>query len=82
MAVSCAQPQNILVRDMGPDAAYEESVGQIPPQGGLQADGTESMEGAGRRPSLTPYGGCNDRGGVVRVGDIHLLSPEHSSTIY
>ena len=75
MAVSCAQPQNILVRDMGPDAAYEESVGQIPSQGGLQADGIEAVEGAGRRLILPPYGGCNVGGGVARVGDIHILSP-------
>ena len=33
---------------MGPDAAYEEGVGQIPPQGGPQADGTATPEGAGR----------------------------------
>ena len=44
----------IQVRDMGPDAAYEEVVGHIPPQGGPQADRTAAVEGAGRRLGLTP----------------------------
>ena len=39
----------IWVRDMGPDAAYEEGVGRIPPLCGLQADGTAAMQGAGLR---------------------------------
>ena len=30
---------DIWVRYMVPDAAYEEGVGRIPPQGGPQADG-------------------------------------------
>ena len=73
---------DIWVRDMGPDAAYEECVGHIPPQGGPQADGTSAVEGAVQRLGLPPYGGCNVGGRVAGVGDLCLLSPEHSSAIY
>ena len=65
----------VRVRDMGPDAAYEEGIGRIPPQGCLQSDGTEAMEGAGQRLDLPPYGGCDGGGGVAGVGDLRLLSP-------
>ena len=33
----------IWVRDMGPDAAYEEGVGRIPPQDGPQDFGTAAV---------------------------------------
>ena len=36
---------DIRVRDMSTDAAYEEGVGQISPQGGPQADGMATTEG-------------------------------------
>ena len=65
----------IRIRDMGPDAAYEEGIGRIPPQGGPQADGTAAVEGAVQRLGLTPYGGCNGRGEVAGVGDLRLPSP-------
>ena len=39
---------------MGPDAAHEEDVGRIPPQGGLQPDGVATAEGAGWRLGLPP----------------------------
>ena len=58
---------------MIPDAAIEEGVGRIPPQGGLQADGTEAMEGAVRRLSLPPYGGFDGGARVAGVGDLRLL---------
>ena len=67
---------------MGPDAAYEEGIWRIPPQGGPPADGTAALEGEGRRLGLPPYGGCDGGGGVAGVGDLRLLSPEHSSAIY
>ena len=38
----------IRVREMGTDVAYEESFGGIPPQGGTQAYGKATAEGAGR----------------------------------
>ena len=72
----------VRVRDMGPDAAYEEGIGRIPPQSVPQADGTAAVEGAGKRLGLPPYGGCDGGGGVAGVGDLRLLSPEHSSAIY
>ena len=67
---------------MGPDAAYEEGVGRIPPQGGPQADGTEAAEGTGHRLGLTLYGGCDVGGRIIGVGDLSISSPEHSSAIY
>ena len=72
----------IQVKDMGPDASYEEGIGRIPPQGGPQADGTASVEGVGQTLVLNPYGGCNGGGGVTGVGDLRLPSPDHSSAIY
>ena len=44
----------IRVRDMGPDTAHEEGVGQIPPLGGPQVDRTAKAEGVGRRLGLPP----------------------------
>ena len=67
---------------MSTDAAYEEGIGRIPPQGCLQTDGMAVMEGAVRRLGLPPYGGCEGGGGVAGVGDLRLPSPEHSRAIY
>ena len=39
---------------MGPDAAHEEGVGRIPPQGGPQDYGSGTVEGKIRRLGL-PY---------------------------
>ena len=50
---------------MSPDAAYEEGVGHIPPQGGPQDDGTATAEGSVRRLVLPPYGGCDGGSGVA-----------------
>ena len=72
----------VQVIDMGPDAAHEEGIGRIPPQGGPQADGAETAEGVGWRLVLPPARGC-DGGGVFEGGrDLRLLPPEHSSAIY
>ena len=73
---------SIQVRDMGPDAAHEYDVGRIPPQGGLQADGAATTEGAGLRLDLPPTGGCDVGGVFAGGGDLRLLPPEHSSAIY
>ena len=59
----------VRVRDMGTDAAHKEGVGRIPLQGGLQADGADTTEGAGRRLGLTPAGGCHGIGRFSRGGD-------------
>ena len=72
----------IRVRDMVPEAAYEYGVGRITPQGGLQADRTSAVDGAGQSLGLPPYGGLYGADGVAGVGDLSLLSPEHSSAIY
>ena len=52
---------DVWVRDMGPDTVYEECVGWIPPQGGPQADGAATNDGAVRRLGLTPAGGLYGR---------------------
>ena len=72
----------IWVREMSTDAAYEEGVGQIPSQGGPQADGMETAEGLVRRLVLPTYGGRDGGSGVAGGGDLRLRPPEHSSAIY
>ena len=47
----------VWVRDMDPDAAHEESIGWIPPQGDPQADGETNAEGAVQRMGLPPTEG-------------------------
>ena len=59
---------DIWVRDVGSDTAHEEGVGRIPPQGGPQADGTETAEGVGRRLVFSPSGICDGGGGFVGGG--------------
>ena len=66
---------------MIPDAAYEEGVGRIPPQGGPKVDRTATTEVLVRRMVLPPYGGCNGGIGVAGDGDLRLRPPEHSSAI-
>ena len=60
---------------MGPEAAHEEGVGKIPPQGGLQADGVATVEGVGRRLGLPPSGRYNNRGGLTIGGELCLPPP-------
>ena len=67
---------------MSPDAAYEEGVGQIPPQGGPQAEREATAEGAGWSLVLPPSGGCNGGGGFAGGGDLRLPLSEHSCAIY
>ena len=66
---------DIQVIYMGPDAMSEEGVGRISPQGGLQADGTATVEGAGRRLVLPPAVGCDGGGGFAGGGYLRLLIP-------
>ena len=42
---------------MGPDAAHEEGVGRIPPQGRPKSGGEATTEGKGRRMGLPLTGG-------------------------
>ena len=56
----------IRVKDMGPDAAYGESVGRIPPQGDLQDYRKTTVEGEGLGLGLSPSGRCD--GGVGFAG--------------
>ena len=67
---------------MGSDAAYEEGVGQIPQQGGPQADSRATTKRAVRRLSLPPAELFNGGGGIAGGGYLRLPSPEHSSAIY
>ena len=50
---------------MSPDAAYEEGVGQISPQGGPQDDGKATTEGLVHRLGLPTSGGCDGGSGVA-----------------
>ena len=50
---------------MGTDAKYEEDVGQIPPQGGPQADKEATTDRTVRKVGLLPTEGCDDRGGLT-----------------
>ena len=67
---------------MSTDAAYEEGVGQIPPQGGQRFDGMATTEGSVRRLVLPTSGGCYGRIGVVGDRELHIWPPEHSSAIH
>ena len=67
---------------MSPDAAYEEGVGWIPPQGGPQADRVATAESLGWRLVLTTSGGCDDGSGVAGDEDLRLRPPEYISAIY
>ena len=82
LLVGSAIGHAIWVKEMGPDAAYEEGVVCIPPQGGPQADGEATTEGTGQRLGLSPAGGCDCRGGFVVGGDLRLPHPEHSRAVY
>ena len=66
---------------MSHDAAYEECVGQIPPQGGPHDEGTPTTEGSVQMLGLPTSGGCDGRSGVAGDVDLRLRRPEHSSTI-
>ena len=72
----------IRVRYMGPDTTYEEGVGRILPYGGLQDDGTTTVEGVGRRLYLPPAVGCKGGGRFSGGGYLRLPRPEHRSAIY
>ena len=67
---------------MGPEAVNGEGVGQIPPQGGRQADREATAERMGRRVGLTTTEGCNGIGRLTGGGDLRLLPPEKSHTVY
>ena len=73
---------DVWVRDMGPDAAHEEGVERIPPQGGPQADEVVNVERTGQRLGLPPAGGCNGGGRFTGGGDLNIPLPKHSHTIY
>ena len=66
---------DVRVRDMGPDAAHEEGVGRIPPQGVPKPDRAETAEGTGQRLGLPPAGGCDGGGRFAGGGDSRLQPP-------
>ena len=71
----------VRVRYMGPDAANEEGVGWIPPQGGPQADGAATTEETGQRLGLPQAEGCNERGRFTGGGYLYLPKQEHSCAV-
>ena len=66
----------------GSDTAHEEGVGRIPPQGGPQADGSETMEGTVQRLGLPPSGGCHGGDRFAGCGDLRLPPQEHFRAVY
>ena len=60
---------------MGTDAAHEEVFGQIPQQGGPQADREATTESPGRRVGLPPAGGFNGGGRIAGGGELRLSPP-------
>ena len=72
----------LWVRDVGDDTAHWDSYGQIPPQGGPQADGTTTLERKGRWVGVFPAGGSDDACRVTEGGVLRLLTPEHIITVY
>ena len=72
----------VWVRDVGDDAAHQEGVERIPPQGGLQADMTTTSERAGRWMDVSPAGGSDGGGGITVGGYLSLPQPEHSLTVH
>ena len=67
---------------MGHDPTHREGVGRIPPQGGPQADMEDTLDREGRRVDIPPAGRCDGGGGPAGGGDLCLLPPEHSRTVY
>ena len=67
---------------MGDDTVHWEGVGKIPTQGGLQADGTENLEGEGQDLSASPSEGRHGGSGFTGCGDLSIPPLEHSCTVH
>ena len=58
---------------MDHDTAHGEGFGPVPPQGGLQADGEETLERTGHSLGIYPTGGRDGVGRISGGGYLHLL---------
>ena len=63
---------------MGDETMHWEGFGDIPPQGGLQADRKATTEESWWEISASPSGRGDGLGGVTGGGDLRLLPPKHS----
>ena len=72
----------VWVGDMGDENLHWDGVGRIPPQGGPQADGTETSEGEGCEVVVSSTDRSNVGGGVTGGGDPRLPPTEHSHTVH
>ena len=61
---------------------HKNSVGQIPPQGGLQAYREETSLRQGRSVYIPPSGGRDVGGRTAGGGDLRLTFPEYSHKFY
>ena len=68
--------------EVGDDTAHLECVGNIPPQGGPQADGTATSQEEGWEVGLYPAGGSDGGDGVTGGGDLRIPPTYHSSTVH
>ena len=67
---------------MGDDPLHWEGVGKIPTQGVLQSDREITLDRGRQRVGILPAGGSDGGGRTSVVGDLRLLTPEHSHTVY
>ena len=72
----------LRVVDVGYDTAHREGFGKIPQQGGPQDDGETTSERTGKWMGVSLAGGNNSGGGIIGIGDLKLLPPEHSHLVH
>ena len=72
----------VRVRDVGRDLLHWGGVGRIPPQGGPQYNMEATLEREVRRMGIPPAGGRDGGGRTTGGGDLRLLPPEYSCTVY
>ena len=64
------------------DTAHWKGIGNIQPQGGLKSDRGLTLESMERCMGLSSDVGRYGRGSITGIGDLCLLPPEHSRTVY
>ena len=67
---------DLQIGDMGNDPLHSKGVGQIPPQGGPQADGEKNLENKVHHMGILPAGGRDSGDGNAGGGYPRILLPE------